>query len=109
MSDNNNENRAPCCCGCARYKKSPRDEDVLRSLRNRLNRISGQLSGISKMLDDGRYCGDILTQVSAVESALQSFGYILLKNHLDTCVSQEVREGNTEIMSETLELIKKLK
>lgn len=82
---------------------------MLRSLQNRLSRMSGQLSGISKMLEDGRYCGDILTQVSAVENALQSFGYILLKNHLDTCVSQEVRNGNTEIMDETLELIKKLK
>lgn len=71
--------------------------------------MSGQLNGISKMLDDNRYCGDILTQISAVECALQSFGYIILKEHMETCVVEEIQNGNTEIVSETFELIKKLK
>ena len=105
----NTENISAPCCACERYKKTPRDESSLRSMKNRLNRIAGQLNGISKMLDDGRYCGDILTQVSAVESALQAFGYMVLKNHLETCVTEEVRSGNDGIMDETLELIKKLK
>ena len=61
------------------------------------------------MLDENRYCGDILTQVAAVESALQSFGYIVLKEHLNTCVVEEVKSGNEQIMEEAIELVKKLK
>ena len=96
------------CC-CERFKNTPRDEETLRILKNRLNRISGQINGISRMLDDNRYCGDILTQLSAVQSALQSFGYHVLENHLKTCVSEEVTKGNDSIMDEAVDLIKKLK
>ena len=69
----------------------------------------GQLNGISNMLDDNRYCGDILTQISAVESALQSFGYLILKEHMETCMVEEIQNGNTQIVAEAFELIKKLK
>ena len=71
--------------------------------------MMGQLNGISRMLEENRYCGDILTQVAAVESALQSFGYIVLKEHLETCVVEEVENGNDKIMEEVIELVKKLK
>lgn len=96
-------------CDCCHYKNTPRDEETLRQLHNRLNRIIGQLGGIKNMLDENRYCGDILTQVSAVESALQNFGYIILQNHMATCVVEEIQKGNTEILDEAVELIKKLK
>ncbi len=61
------------------------------------------------MLADNRYCGDILIQLSAVESALQSFGYMVLSDHLKTCVVENVREGNLAILDETVDLVKKLK
>ena len=64
---------------------------------------------IGKMLDENRYCGDILTQVAAVESALQSFGYVILKEHMETCVVEEIRKGNSDIVDEAVELMKKLK
>ncbi len=95
-------------CPCRR-KNKPRDEKTFRSLKNRLNRMSGQLSGISGMLDDNRYCGDILIQVAALQSALRAFGCEVLKNHMETCVTDEIKKGNTEIIDETLELIKKLR
>jgi DNA-binding FrmR family transcriptional regulator len=98
--------KSDCCC---RYKETPRSEDTLKQLRNRINRIMGQLSGIQKMLDDNRYCGDILTQVAAAESALKSVGYIILEEHMQTCVVENVKKGNTEIVAEAVELIKKLK
>ena len=69
----------------------------------------GQLSGIGKMLDENRYCGDILTQVAAVESALQSFGYMILKEHMESCVVEEIQKGNIAVVDEAVELIKKLK
>ena len=95
--------------GCCRYKHTPRSEESLRLLQNRLNRISGQLNGIRGMLEENRYCGDILTQVAAVESALQAFGYCILEEHLQTCVADGVRQGDPEILGEALTLIKKLK
>lgn len=95
-------------CRC-HQKANPREEETLKLLKNRLNRMTGQLTGISRMLDENRYCGDILTQIAAVESALQSFGYLILQEHMETCMAEELRKGNTEIVSEAVELIKKLK
>lgn len=96
-------------CGCCQTKTTPRQEEDLKQLKNRLSRIVGQLNGIGKMLDENRYCGDILTQIGAVESALQSFGYEVLKEHMKTCVVEQVQEGNVAIMDEAVELIRKLK
>lgn len=107
---------ALCCkeemegaCGCCHTKHTPRSAEQQKQLQNRLSRMIGQLNGISRMLDENRYCGDILTQVAAVESALQSFGYIVLKEHLETCVVEEVKSGNEQIMEAAIELVKKLK
>lgn len=94
---------------CPHHKSTPRSEKELRQLQNRLKRMIGQLNGIRKMLDDNRYCGDILIQVAAVESALQSFGYLVLQDHLETCVVEEIQKGNTQIVDEAVALIKKLK
>ena len=97
------------CCSCCHRKDTPRTEADLKQLKNRLNRMIGQLNGIGKMLDENRYCGDILTQIGAVESALQSFGYVILKEHMETCVVEQIEKGNTEVIAEAVELIKKLK
>lgn len=96
-------------CACCHHKNTPRDEKDRKQLQNRINRIIGQLNGIKGMIDDNRYCGDILIQIGAVESALQSLGYIILQDHMQTCVVEEVRNGNEEILAEAIELIKKLK
>ncbi len=95
-----------CCC---HFKNTPRSDETSKQLRNRINRIIGQLNGIQKMLDDNRYCGDVLNQIAAVESALQSVGYIILEEHMQTCVIEEVKNGNTDIVREAVELMKKLK
>lgn len=96
-------------CKLCRYKNTPRSDETIRQLENRLNRMIGQLGGIKKMVNENRYCGDILTQVAAVESALQSFGYIILREHMETCMVDQIKEGNTEIIDEAVELIKKLR
>ena len=92
-------------CNCCRTKHTPRSKGQEKQLQNRLNRIIGQLNGISRMLEENRYCGDILTQVAA----LQGFGYIILKEHLESCVIEEIKNGNEQIMEEVAFLIKKLK
>lgn len=96
-------------CMCSRYKIVPRDAAGQKQLENRINRIIGQLNGIRNMIEDNRYCGDILIQIGAVESALQSLGYIILQEHMQTCVVEEVKRGNEAIMEEAVALIKKLK
>lgn len=62
----------------------------------RLRRIEGQVRGISKMIDDDKYCIDILTQISAVNSALQSVALGLLDEHLHHCVHDAVAAGGEE-------------
>ena len=95
--------------GCCRHKAVPRDVGTVKALTNRLNRMIGQLGGIRNMLEDNRYCGDILTQIAAVESALQNLGYIILQEHMESCVTEKIRNGDPEIMTETMDLIRKLK
>lgn len=106
MEETMKEKSDSCCC---HIKSTPRQEKEVKQLKNRLNRIIGQLNGIGRMLDENRYCGDILTQVAAVESALQSFGYLILQGHMETCVVEEVEKGNLEVIEEAVELMKKLK
>ena len=95
-----------CCC---HQKTTPRSEKELKQLKNRLSRIVGQLNGIGRMLDENRYCGDILTQVAAVESALQSFGYLILQEHMETGMVEEIGKGTLDVIEEAVELVKKLK
>lgn len=110
IMDNENiktENTNPGCC--CRHKETPRSENERKLLENRINRIIGQLGGIKKMIDDNRYCGDILIQLSAAESALQNLGYLILRDHMETCVAEKIRSGDDKIIDETMEFIKKLK
>lgn len=97
------------CPACCKKKAKPRDVEEVKKLQSRLNRVVGQINGISKMLDENRYCGDILIQLAAVESALQSIGHIILKEHIDTCVVDDIKEGKTESLDQAFELMKKLK
>ena len=109
MGMNEEKNTDENICACCRHKNTPRGEGEQKKLQSRINRIIGQLGGIQGMIEDNRYCGDILIQISAVESALQSLGYVILEEHLMTCVAEGVRQGDTQILAEALELMKKLK
>ena len=78
------------------------------ALAKRLNRIEGQVRGIGRMLDEDRYCVDILTQVSAVRSALDALGLALLEHHLHGCVQQAVKSGEGgKAMDEAMHVIRK--
>ncbi len=109
MSTDETSEQAPtgektCCC---HHKATPRSDQMQKDLQKRLNRVIGQLNGVKSMIDDNRYCGDVLMQLSAAESAVHSISAILLQNHLETCVVEQVRAGNTEIIDEAMQLIKK--
>ena len=70
------------------------DEELRQSALKRLNRIEGQVRGLHKMVEEGRYCADILTQVASVQVALGGVGKLLLKNHLKHCVTHAVTSGD---------------
>lgn len=89
-------------------KKKHRNEEELRKLMNRLNRIEGQVRGVKKMLEEEQYCVDILTQVSAIQAALNAFNKELLSSHIHSCVVEEIQKGNTDVVDELCESIKKL-
>lgn len=94
------------CADCERHKHRSKEE--YRSLINRLNRIEGQIRGILKMVDDERYCVDILTQVSAVQSALNAFNRELLTSHIKSCVTEDIRSGNEAAVDELCATLQKL-
>ena len=91
------------CC-----RKKTRSEEELKSLSNRLARIEGQVRGIRNMLENDAYCVDILTQVTAAQSALNGFSKELLSSHITTCVADGVRNGEDDKIDELVETIKKL-
>ena len=93
------------CCNC---KTKHRDEKEIKDLMNRLSRIEGQVRGVKAMVEGERYCVDILTQVSAIQSALNSFNKVLLSNHIKTCVAKELKDGNEEVIYELCNTIQKL-
>lgn len=95
---------AGCYC---RRKETPRSEELQADLQKRLNRVIGQLGGIKTMIDDNRYCGDVLTQLAAAESAVHSISALMLQNHLETCVVEQIRRGNVEVVDEVMQLMKK--
>lgn len=93
---------------CCSHKTKERTEKEYKDLVNRLNRIEGQVRGVKKMVENDAYCTDVLTQVSAITSALNSFNKVLLANHIKTCVADNLREGNDEVIDELVTILQKL-
>ncbi len=92
---------------CAAPKNTPRSERLKKDVNCRVNRIVGQLNGIKSMVDGDRYCGDVLTQLAAVESAVKAVSRIVMQDHLETCVVERVQAGDTEVLDEVMQLFKK--
>ena len=95
-----------CCC-CSKRKKE-RSPEEYKCLMNRLCRIEGQIKGIKNMLENDAYCPDILIQVSAVNAALNSFNKVLLANHLKSCVIEDIRKGNNQVIDKLVKTLQKL-
>lgn len=94
------------CCSSGKHKE--RDDKEYRDLLNRLKRIEGQIRGVENMLENGAYCTDILMQVMAATSALNSFNKVLLSNHVKTCVADNIRNGDETVVDELVEVLQKL-
>ena len=92
------------CC----HKTKTRSESEQKTLINRLSRIEGQIRGIKGMIETDAYCTDILTQVSAVTAALNSFNKELLATHIKTCVADDIKAGKDETVDELVAALQKL-
>lgn len=90
------------------HKTKERSEKEYKDLMNRLKRIEGQVRGIQGMLEKDAYCADVLIQVAAVNAALNSFNKALLAEHVRTCVADNIRAGNDEVIDELVILLQKL-
>lgn len=92
------------------HLKTVRDKNGkdYQDLITRLNRIEGQVRGVKKMLEEDRYCVDILTQVSAITCGLNAFNKKLLANHIKSCVVNDIRAGDDSVVDELCETLQKL-
>ena len=95
-------------CNCCTQKTKERTPQEIKKLMNRLTRIEGQVRGLKNMLENNIYCTDILTQVSAVSAALNSFAKELLSEHIRTCVCDDIRKGNDSTVDELMDVLQKL-
>ena len=91
------------CCN----KKTKRSLDEKKLISNRLNRISGQINGINRMIENDAYCNDVLIQLSAVQNSIKSLSTLILENHLYTCVSRDLENGDLDTIDELMSLFKR--
>lgn len=89
----------------AAYKATPRSPELRSDIERRLNRAIGQLNGVKAMVEDDRYCGDVLIQLAAAEKAIRRVSDLVLREHMRTCVIEQVRAGNDEAVDEVMDLM----
>lgn len=94
-------------CHHCEYKATPRSSELKRGLSRRINRAIGQLNGIKTMIDEDRYCGDVLIQLAAVESAVKAISREVMQDHLESCVVDRIQSGDTEVIDEVMDLFKR--
>jgi DNA-binding FrmR family transcriptional regulator len=90
------EKQCPACS----EKKTVRDEEEYKNLITRLNRIEGQVRGLKRMVEEERYCIEIIDQVASVTAALNAFNKVLLSAHIKNCVTEDIRKGNNQMADE---------
>jgi DNA-binding FrmR family transcriptional regulator len=101
---------AHCACATAEPRKAAGvDPQLKEANRNRLRRIEGQIRGLQKMVEDDRYCPEIITQVASVQEALRGVARNLMRNHLHHCAAKALRSNKKEeaeaMYDELLEMI----
>lgn len=103
---------APCGCGAVHVAADPDtrravgvEPEIRERNLKRLRRIEGQVRGLQRMVEEDRYCADILTQISSVQEALRSVGRELMRNHLRHCAASAIRSGEADAEAMYDELI----
>ena len=94
------------CENCSRSKH--RTEEEKKYLQTRLKTIEGQVRGVSKMIEDDKYCNDVLTQLLAINKSIKSLSNDILKSHLSTCVVSDIKDEKLDVLDEVMELIERI-
>jgi DNA-binding FrmR family transcriptional regulator len=89
-------------------RKSHHSEKTKKNLISRLNRIEGQIRGVKGMIEKNTYCDDVLNQIAAIQSALNSVGKLLLQEHMKSCIVERIQAGEHEVIDELLVTVNKL-
>ena len=97
------QNRRKKKCHSLKYHNVEDKKKVLK----RLAIIEGQIRGISNMVDEERYCNDILIQISSAENSLKSLADSILENHMRTCMTDKIKKGNEEVIDEITTILKR--
>ena len=92
---------------CPNCKVKVRNDDLKKDINNRINRCVGQLNGIKKMVEEDRYCDDILIQLSAINKSIKSLANLVLDNHMHTCLIEHIENKDYAIIDEIVELFKR--
>lgn len=91
------------CC----EKSKVRSMEEKKTLTSRINRIIGQMNGIKKMIEENRYCDDVLIQLSAIDKSIKSLANVILENHMHSCLIENIQAGNLEVVDEIVDLFKR--
>ena len=94
-------NENDCC------RKKMRDVEEKKNLITRMNRLIGQMNGVKKMIEDDRYCDDILIQLSAIDKSIKGLANVMIDNHMHTCVIKNIEAGNYNVIDEIVDLFKR--
>ncbi|MEO2255602.1 metal-sensitive transcriptional regulator [Paenibacillus amylolyticus] len=89
-------------------RKSHHSQEMKSNLVSRLNRVEGQIRGIKGLIEKDTYCDDVLTQIAAAQSALNSVGKLLLEGHMKSCIVERIQAGEHEVVDELLVTMRKL-
>lgn len=100
------EEKKATCCGTPRKKVRERSEK--EAMLQRLSRIEGQVRGVRKMVEESAYCTDVLTQVSAIQAALNAFNRELISSHIRSCVVNDIRNNDLESIDDLVNTLQKL-
>ena len=92
---------------CCSENKVIRSEEDKKNLINRISRISGQVDGVKKMIENDRYCPDILIQLASIEKSIKSLSSIILDNHMHSCVIKGIKEGDESKIDEIIDLFRR--
>jgi DNA-binding FrmR family transcriptional regulator len=96
------------CCSTDSARKSHHSDKTKNNLISRLNRVEGQIRGVKGMIEKDTYCDDVLNQIAAAQSALNSVGKLLLEGHMKSCVVERIQAGEHEVIDELLITVNKL-
>jgi CsoR family transcriptional regulator, copper-sensing transcriptional repressor len=95
-------------CQHCTIREAHHSEELKKDFASRLNRIEGQIKGVKKMISENVYCDDILIQISAIQSAMSAVAQKLLSAHMKTCVVEQIKNDNLEVIDEVMKTIKRM-